>query len=230
MLHSLYTIFFVIPKGQFRPNWFFWMILGTYLIMPIFNKWLLHSDLKEAEYFLCIWLVTCVFDFTLNIECPIKLTYFTSPIGLVVLGYYLRHTKRKIYENNYFVALLIIIPAIILMILTYIRSSPDAMICCNRYSVFLAVEVAGVFLLFRNLVTNINHNGIVYKFVFALAKYSYGIYLFHNFVIYRLFGILKGMYTPVLMVVLLVSVIFICLAVMALLNRVPYLNQIIGAK
>ena len=42
-------------KGKifgFGPYWFFWMILGTYLIMPVLNKWLLHSDLKEAEYFL----------------------------------------------------------------------------------------------------------------------------------------------------------------------------------
>ena len=227
--NALYNTFFV-PSGEFRPNWFFWMILGTYLIMPIFNKWLLHCDMKEVEYFLVIWLVTCIFDFTINKECPIKLTYFTSPIGLVVLGYYLRHTKRKIYENKYFVLLLILIPAIIVMLIAYVYSTPTKMVYSNRYSFFLAVEVAGVFLLFRNYVNNINEDGIVYKFIFSLAKYSYGIYLFHYFLIYRLFDFLRGGYTPLVMIILLVSTIVICLCVMAVLNSVPYLNKIIGAK
>ena len=83
----------------FGPYWFFWMILGTYLIMPIFNKWLYNADLKEAEYFLVIWLITCIFDFTLLQEFPVKISYFSGPIGMVVLGYYLRHTKRKIFNK-----------------------------------------------------------------------------------------------------------------------------------
>ena len=116
------------------------------------------------------------------------------------------------------------------MIISYMFSSPTTMVVSDRYSFFLAIEVAGVFLLFRNLVTNINTEGMVYKFIFALAKYSYGIYLFHYFVIYRLFGIFKRVYTPVLMIILLVLVVIICLAVMSILNRIPYLNQVIGAK
>ena len=95
ILNFFYGVFMAKSPG-FLPYWFFWMILGTYLIMPIFNKWLQHSDLKEAEYFLVFWLITCLFDFTLNIKFPIKLSYFVSPIGLVVAGYYLRHNKREV--------------------------------------------------------------------------------------------------------------------------------------
>ena len=75
------------------------MILGTYLIMPILNKWLLNADLKEAEYFLVIWAVTCIFWYTFHINLPINLNYFTGAIGAVVLGYYLRHTKRKMFNK-----------------------------------------------------------------------------------------------------------------------------------
>ena len=54
----------------FAPNWFFWMILGTYLFMPIINKWLLHSDYItfSLPYYLLIFdfqfikLVTNVFE------------------------------------------------------------------------------------------------------------------------------------------------------------------------
>ncbi|WP_295723660.1 acyltransferase, partial [uncultured Methanobrevibacter sp.] len=68
---------FMYKSHSFAAYWFFWMILGTYLIMPIFNKWLRHADLKEAEYFLAIWVVSTIFDYTLMMECPIKLSYFT---------------------------------------------------------------------------------------------------------------------------------------------------------
>ena len=116
ILNYIYNSFLANNKG-FTPYWFFWMILGTYLIMPIFNKWLLHADLKEAEYFLIFWLITCLFDHTLHMQFPIKLTYFTSPIGLVVLGYYLRYTKRKLLNNPYFDILLIAIPCISMLII-----------------------------------------------------------------------------------------------------------------
>ncbi len=53
-LTYLYGIYMSLNKNC-SQYWFFWMILGTYLIMPVLNKWLLHSDLKEAEYFLVFW-------------------------------------------------------------------------------------------------------------------------------------------------------------------------------
>ena len=51
--------FLATSNMGFQTYWFFWMIIGTYLIMPVLNKWLLHADLKEAEYFLVIWLIAC---------------------------------------------------------------------------------------------------------------------------------------------------------------------------
>ena len=153
--------------------------------MPVFNKWLLYADLKEAEYFLIIWLITCLFDFTLLVEFPIKLTYFTSPIGLVVLGYYLRYTERKLLNNPYFDLLLIILPALIMTFISYQHSSVDFMFEFNRYSIFNSIIVIGVFLLFKNyskFKINIHLKylkSIFKKFASALAKYSYGIYLIH---------------------------------------------------
>ena len=89
ILGTVYNTF-LFKTPCFSPYWFFWMILGTYLIMPIFNKWLLHSDLKEVEYFLIIWVISTIFDYTLMKSCPVNLSYFTSPIGVVVLGYYFK--------------------------------------------------------------------------------------------------------------------------------------------
>ncbi len=238
---SNYTISaFLAKELAFGPYWFFWMILGTYLIMPIFNKWLLHSDLKEAEYFLCIWLITTIFDFTLMKDFPVKLSYFTSPIGFAVLGYYLRHTKRKIFNNLYIPIILILVGTICAVGISYMLSTPTTQYVFDRYSILMAIEVAGVFLLFRNLENvklNINFfknpNGIFRKSIFSIAKYSYGLYLIHCPILIVMSLYLKKCTSLGFKPIVLISffgTIALCWIIMALLNRVPYINKVIGAK
>lgn len=236
MLQFVYGAFMATSHG-FEPYWFFWMILGTYLIMPIFNKWLANSKLEEAEYFLIFWLITCLFDYTLNFTFPVKLSYFTSPIGLVVLGYYLRHTERDLLNNPYFALILTVLSAILTMIVVCCLSSPSEMFTIDRYSLPLAFEVIGVFLLFKNFNKfNMNLNftknpdGVFRKFVFALAKYSYGIYLIQGMYlcIYREIVPYYEFYSHVL--ILFILILLSSLITMCLLNKIPYVNRVIGAK
>ena len=222
--------------------WFFWMILGTYLIMPIFDKWVANSNLNELEYFLFFWLITCIFDFTLKIQFPIKLTYFVSPIGLVVLGYYLRHTERK-WLNNPYIALLLIIAACaceIAISATY--STPDSIYKLDRYSIFTAIEVIGIWQLFKNIGKfNIhirffeNPDGIFRRAISGLAKNSYGIYLVQYFMIAAMDGLVTilGISTksyPLTVFLIFVLSTFLSWALIELLSYIPGLGKAIGSK
>lgn len=223
---------------SFGPYWFFWMILGTYLIMPILNKWLLHADLKEAEYFLFFWLITCLFTYTLKMEFPITLTYFTGPIGCVVLGYYLRHTKRKLFNNPYFSLAIFIISNVLLVFASYMMSDVHHFKYFDRYSIYIVFQVFGIFLLFKNFSKfNIqikflnNPNGIFKRLIFAIAKYSYGIYLVHEFFLKVIFvKVLQPFPLRVTIPIYLFGSLFGSMILLALLNRIPYVNQAIGAK
>lgn len=236
---------FVIQAFQsankcYYSYWFFWMILGTYFFMPIINKWLLRSSIHEAEYFLAIWLITSLFTYTFNMDFPIKLSYFVSPIGFVILGYYLRHSKRKIYTRTEFAIFLMVLAFILEMGISLMLSTGDYY-KFDRYSITMVIKAAGIFLLFKNLdeknvfenVTPVIKNTFK-KAVFSIAKYSYGFYLLHLCVLNILVKTLRY-YTPFthykfLMFFISGSVLVICWLIMDGLNRVPYVKDVIGAK
>lgn len=220
----------------FGPYWFFWMILGTYLIMPIFNRWLKGASMKEVEYFLVIWLITCIFETSILWEFPVKLSYFGGPIGMVVLGYYLRYTDRKIFTNLKNSIIILLIGMASTMITSYLWSSPNEIYYFGRYSIFLAIEVIGIFLLYRNiddLKISLfqREEGFFRKSSFTIAKYSYGIYLIHQFIM----NLLVIVFLPRLpyrltLLFLFIGTLGISILVMAVFNRIPYVNKVIGSK
>lgn len=223
------------------PYWFFWMIFGIYLIMPIFNKWIVNSELTEVEYFLFFWLITCIFDFTLGSEFPIRLNYFISPMGLVVLGYYLRNTERSILNNQYFALFLLILGFVASFTLTYLRATPSKIFEYNVYSILTAISVIGLFLLAKNFSKfkiNLNFlsnpNGIFKRFTFLLAKNSYGIYLCHNLILAMIYKSLNHYFptSPYYFRVLVIFVLTILLScgIIELLDRIPVLDKFAGTK
>jgi peptidoglycan/LPS O-acetylase OafA/YrhL len=109
------------------------------------------------------------------------------------------------------------------------------------YSIFNAMEVTGIFLLFRNI-KGVNLHGVILttaekifrKAAFSLAKYSYGFYLIHQAIMDIFIKILKhfDMFTGYksLFVLLFVVTLGVSWILMAGLDRIPYVNKVIGSK
>uniref|UniRef100_UPI00388FC0A0 acyltransferase n=1 Tax=Methanobrevibacter sp. TaxID=66852 RepID=UPI00388FC0A0 len=233
---DLYGFFYFLGNSLIGQNhwfghyWFFWMILGTYLIMPIFNNWIRASPMDHVEYFLVIWAITCLYDKTLFWNLPIKLSYFMGPIGMVVLGYYLRHTKRKVFNNVYYSFAFLIAGVFLLMFISYLLSGDsDPFYTFDRYSIFLVIEVIGIFTLYKNFSQlNLNLNfiknpdGIFRRSILSIAKYSYGIYLCHQFFM-NIFLVMFGAISDFKLLAFLLFVFTLASSwlTMDILNRVP---------
>ncbi|MBR1609998.1 MAG: acyltransferase family protein, partial [Methanobrevibacter sp.] len=197
------------------------------------------SKLNEAEYFLVIWLIACLFIYTFKIDLPINLTYFVGPIGYIVLGYYLRHTERKILNNTYFDIFLILISAVSMIFFSWYFSSTETVYNFDIYTILVIGEATGVFLLFKNfykfnLKLNFirNPHSIVNKLIMAMAKYSYGIYLTHATIIVIFVDAIDGFGFHVngFTISMLVIALFVPLAIMFILDKIPVINQLIGSK
>lgn len=232
ILTYIFNSFMAINFG-FRPFWFFWMIFGLYLIMPFINKCIHHSNLREVEFFLVIWLIACFLKYDLLIEFPFDFTYFAGPIGFVVLGYYLMNTKRKLFNNPYFGLVLYLSVFLLSFILNFILSNGKHFCNIHSYSLIVIAEVFGIFIFAKNfdkLKLPISSDNIFGKVISSLALYSYGIYLIHRVVLVVLCK--KYMYKfipyPKLFCILFFGALFIPWGLLFVLNRIPYIKNVMG--
>ena len=151
-------------------------------------------------------------------------------------------------NNPYFGIILIVLSSCLMLLFSYLLSTDSSFYNFNRYSILTSIEVIGVFILFKNFNKFnpdflSNENSYLYKvfvdkdsifkrFVFTLAKYSYGIYLIHTvmlIIIYRTISIGHFSYTSYFLTLLVLDVI-ISILVMSILSRIPHVKNWIGAK
>ena len=131
---------------------------------------------------------------------------------------------------------------------SYMFSTDHSFYNFDRYSFLTAIEVIGVFILYKNFnkfsigfLTDeksylyrlfVDKDSIFKRFTFTLARYSYGIYLIHTAIlsiIFRSISISYFNYTSYFITLFILDVI-ISVIVMSLLSRIPYVKDWIGAK
>ena len=175
--------------------WFIWCIIGFYLTVPILNSFIKDHELKGVEYVLIIAIAFALIP-TLgldksNIADRFK---FAEPAFLLclypLLGYYL-HKKEFNIKNKYMAIIglaLFILGYLLSLSSMYILGRPDISIqYLNINHLFIIIESAGLFLLFKYLNTGIIFDKfhILLKMILSLSICSFGMYFVH-FVLLKL--------------------------------------------
>lgn len=210
-----YCTGFGILKGYlnnlpFIYNWYFWMILGAYLGIPIINKFVQHATKKEMEYFILIFLLSSIFYqlcLGFGIKHFIDLTFILSPIAFMVFGYYLANTDfskdLNLSVNTIIhIALILFIITTIIKILGYgsilpigftknnVVARTEILTSYLDYGIFQIIQAGSVFVLIRYVYQAKNgiasycrrflEFDIVNKINLSLSRASYGVYLLHT--------------------------------------------------
>lgn len=211
--------------------WFFWTILALYILMPILNEWINSTGFDKIEYFLIVWMAYIFSVYTLMIPVPKQLSFFICPIGFAVLGYYLRYTDRKLFSSSVFAAILIVVPAIVMMLYSVSVVDSQILFVFHRYSILIMMEAAGVFLLFKSS-SSIDRLPVSFKnIIYSIAFCSYGMYLIHSQTIMVVRKILPpSLGFTITYVVLFIVGFLLSWALIYILAKVPVINEWIGVK
>lgn len=225
--------------------WFLFMIAGLYLAVPLLKK--ITESEKLTAYFLVLSLIFAFIipmgiDFLSlfsesfanpleKISDNINLKIVCGYTGYFVLGYFLSKTDFSIKQRKliYIASALGFASTVVLSAaFSYLKNTTVDMFY-GYFSLTVLLEAAGVFTLFKygKFKFAQKHE----KAVFALSKYSFGVYLVHPLVLETLsdvFGLSVKTVNPLISVpITFIIAITVSTAVSAVINHIPVLKKYI---
>ena len=174
--------------GEPSITWYFWVLIGIYLFLPVLNSFVKEYGESGLKYFLSIWFILMILK-TFNaypLWTNFDLSYFAGYVGYPVLGYYLANKEFKISDSK--VCLLGLITLIsslsVFVYLNYFNSPYISMIYQNVPIIFMGT---GLFLFVKYLDKLNKFNSIkdnfIGKAIISLSVCSYGMYFSHVLVV-----------------------------------------------
>ena len=217
--------------GEPSITWYFWVLIGIYLFLPVLNSFVKEYGESGLKYFLSIWFILMILK-TFNaypLWTNFDLSYFAGYVGYPVLGYYLANKEFKISDSK--VCLLGLITLIaslsVFVYLNYFNSPYISMIYQNVPIIFMGT---GLFLFVKYLDKLNKFNSIKYNFIgkaiISLSVCSYGMYFSHVLVVKFL-----SYYNPhshLMFPVMFVLIILLSWLLPYVLSKIPYVKTFSG--
>lgn len=253
----LYGVYDVITNGYYNYGvkvilreliygryhlWFLPMIIGVYMLLPMLKTWIEHTDKKQIEYILSLFLVFQIGVWTAKsltvtdelhyILAKLDIELVSSYIGYFIWGYYLANIGLSDKLKKLFYILMI--PSVILnvflgttMAWKYDRAIGEVY---DSFGIFTFIIVTVLFVFAKDKWSK----GTDYKgwnrLIKEMSANTLGVYLMHIMLLEFLerCGIHSMMINNVVGIPLLaVGCFIICMIVSALLRRVPFIGRYI---
>jgi surface polysaccharide O-acyltransferase-like enzyme len=178
--------------------WFVYMLMAIYLIAPVLSPWIVSATRRSMERFLVLWGVTLLLPFIHLYfpevwgECYWNATptlyYFSGFLGYVVLAVYIKRFFMAPSLRLDCLAIAMVVGGYAVTLggflykLRYEHETKSLELTWNFTSLNVAVMTAGLFLLFRNMRGDREHDSS-WRVIEELSRLSYGVYLAHIIVL-----------------------------------------------
>ena len=215
--------------GEPSITWYFWILIGIYLFIPVLNSFIKDYKIKGAEYFLAIWLFTMILK-TFN-AYPLwhyfNLDMFASFIGYPVLGYWLSNKDFKLDDKKLCILGLIIL-IISLAVFVYLGYTKFSLI---RYENLPNMLMGVGLFLFIMCLDRLNKfesikDKFIGKAILSLSICSYGMYFSHTIVVKALSYHNPG--SNMLFPLMFVLIVFLSWLLPYVLSKIPYIRTFSG--
>ena len=241
------------PAGHL---WFVYMIIGIYIVMPIFSPWIEKAGKKGEQAFLALWLFTTLVPFLRLAAAGLDgasgiwgeanwnefgLLYGVSGfMGYVVLGHYFRtHVGELGWKKTLGVALPMMLAGYGISAGWFWTAMPkefpvNASLDLAVYmetswgfcTIGTALNTTGMFMIIRKLHSS---GGFYQRVVLPVSEVSYGMYLMHIFFLCFYTAVFQQSITSTLVTITLTAVCtFVTSFIVArLLSRIPKIGKYI---
>ena len=244
---DLKTMFINIPKilvnygSELGHLWFMYMIMGVYLMIPIFSPWITTAKKEHFYFYFIIWLIA-------SFSCYIHLYFpqiwgevywnnntvvqgFIGDFGYAVLGAFIKlHLKD---DNLYILGIILYIVGTAGTMFGFLYRREEATTCeeievtwkFDSFNVIIATF--GVFLLLRKIECR---NQKIEKIFNDIALKSYGMYLIHIFFL-QLFKYLfdaPNQFPLWCIFIIAILTFIVSYLVIKAISYIPYSQYIIG--
>jgi surface polysaccharide O-acyltransferase-like enzyme len=238
---SIMKIFGIIVLGPaWYHLWFLYMLIGLYLLTPIFRCFIKSCKREHIEYFLLLFFVvgTCIpfINSSLNKLSIFKARIIYLPvaelsgyIGYYIAGYYFANYKieTKIKRCIYIFAILSVLFTIIgTSFMSIYKNEPVE----GLYGYLLpnTMFVAyGVFIFFQEIFDKKIFSWRMEKIILRISKDTFGIYLIHALII-QIFGII-GLNTLIITPIVSIPIISVIVMIISeigtiIVNKIPIIK------
>jgi surface polysaccharide O-acyltransferase-like enzyme len=238
---SLNSILQGIFTGPYFHFWFLYMLVGLYLITPILRVIVAYSDRKLLGFFILLWFLgvavaplLSLFGYSLESNVFVILGW----VGYYLLGIYLLQVRLS--STKLFILLILGLTwtAVGTYFMTAIFGGIRSFFFNDYLSASVILTSVALFQLLRTfspirLGTRSPRTG---RLLHQISQNTLPIYLFHVMILESLqkgyFGFKISVTTlnPAIEIPLItILTLVICLAVISLLNRIPFLKKAIGS-
>ncbi|WP_099354845.1 acyltransferase [Fredinandcohnia onubensis] len=225
-----------ITNGIIGHFWFFYMIIGLYLITPLLKIFVKHAQKQHIEYFLILWLyasvVTKMTNFFFSMKFSIELYYVTDYVGYFLLGYYLNQFEiKKVWRKVAYTGSIIGFISTFWFTYLYTVNNEDGILSQFWYEYFsptVLLNIVGLFIFFRY---NFKERRLPLV-ILAISKASLGIYIIHywllNNFLWRVFPIVESTFHPIFVIPINILITFILsLIIILILIRIPLIKKLV---
>lgn len=213
--------------------WFLYMIIGLYLITPIFRTYVNNARRGNIFYFIVLWFISSfipIFNNVLDLNIHYIFQTVSGYIGFFILGYYLYNFDIKRNKR-----ILIYLLSLISLLVTYFGTAYLSITDNGDYNGTLynyirpniILIASAIFLFFKEIKFNekkVKRN----KIIFLLSNVSFGVYLVHVMIRDLLVGYIDMSANPIVDIPLVtVGTLIISFIIAIILSKIPIVRRLV---
>lgn len=170
--------------------WFMYVLIGCYLMIPVWSSWLQNSSRKSLEFILLLWLFTSFVPLIIKAfpfveEFNSWMYYMSGFMGYFLLGYYINTYSDVCSWRNIMIGAILTIALLVVYLYIAPDLNPKGRLYCYLQP-YVITACFSIFCFFQKVFVKIKSTPCLIK----ISEATFGVYLCQSFILNYIFKFL----------------------------------------